>query len=77
MPHIAPPSIKYKKHLKQAIEDGNKNLWFEDPSMFEPKSLRLFDFPIGHTITCTNHPKRSWFAKIECTGICPRQYKVT
>lgn len=64
MLHIVHPSYKHKKLLKEALAKGDR-VSFEDPSVFSPRSYDSITMPVGTTITCTNHPKRSWFASVK------------
>jgi hypothetical protein len=67
--------VKYKKELKQLVKDRKfGDIWLTDPSFFDPRpfsgSLELLRGKAmlkGEKIdiAVTNHPKRSWFARIE------------
>ena len=59
----APAKIKTVDHLKQALT-GNQKLYFSDPSVIKRQSILSINMKVGDSIICTNHPKRSWFAKI-------------
>jgi len=61
MTHIA--SYPSKKHFKEAALAGKA--YVDDPSMFSPVSGRI-DQVLDQKgeITVTNHPKRSWFARV-------------
>ena len=61
MTHIV--SLKTKKLLKEKLANG-ESVFFDDPSFFTPQSYFSNLMPVGLTITCTNHPKRSWFASV-------------
>jgi hypothetical protein len=74
MTAIAPSHIKTKKALKEAISAG-KPLLFQDPNPWGYSTIRVNtpNFPLlvdgtavepGYSFTCTNHPRRSWFATI-------------
>ena len=64
MTHIVDPKrFPSKKSLRTAMEAG-EGVLFSDPSIFEPRSYYSLEMPVGTTITCTNHPKRSWFASV-------------
>ena len=75
MTAIVPLSIKTKKQLKAHLEAGNL-LTLENPTPWGSDSIILnanlthrilvnseYVKP-GYFVCCTNHPKRSWFAKI-------------
>jgi hypothetical protein len=62
----APTSIKYKKNLLPDLQSGEK-LFFADPSIINPKSFYSQTMRPGESFICTNHPKKSWFAKVERT----------
>lgn len=69
MTHIT--SIPTKKAFKEAVL-ANKTVYLDDPSIFGPVSGTLEHIfkTLGETIqypyiTVTNHPKRSWFARVE------------
>ena len=61
IPH---PLYRTKKALREAVS-ANVNIFFEDPSLFGAASIHLHDLQRGQSIICTNHPKRSWFAKVK------------
>ncbi len=63
-----------KKELKQNLRTPTGNgvpqvdVYFNDPSVFEGTwSGWASQMSIGQSLTCTNHPKRSWFAVVERT----------
>ena len=58
---------KTKKELKEKLASGGKGVSFEDPSIFKPLFYTAEEVPKGFSLVCTNHPKRSWFAKVERT----------
>jgi hypothetical protein len=60
MTHII--NCNTKKELKEQIEN-NKSVYFEDPSLFNPKSLFSNEINEGETIYFTNY-KRSFFSNI-------------
>lgn len=64
MTHIV--SCKTKKELKERLADG-RGVYFDDPSIFNPWSVHSSDMQAGESLTCTNHPKRSWFALVKRT----------
>ena len=62
MTHIS--SFKTKKQLKEAVKEG-KTVYLQDPSIINPVSGSLEQIlEQKPDITCTNHPKRSWYARI-------------
>jgi hypothetical protein len=65
MTHIV--NIKTKKLLKEKLAN-NESVYFEDPSVFTPNSTLSELMPVGSSLTCTNHPKRSWFASVTKTA---------
>lgn len=64
MTHIVPADIKTKRALRDAINRG-ANVWLFDPAIVNPMSgdYRTILAARGEVV-CTNHPKRSWFARI-------------
>jgi hypothetical protein len=56
-----------KKALKEALLAG-RTVFIEDPSIFKPRAFCASDMAVGQTEVVTNHPKRSWFGKIERTA---------
>jgi hypothetical protein len=64
MTHIV--RYKTKKELKEALKHEPHTVYFEDPSIF-PGAWSGYapDMNIGQKFTCTNHPRRSWFALVE------------
>ena len=64
MPHIVPLKYETKKSLKDAILAG-ANIYFHDPAYYAPRSYSTHEMQPGDIVTCTNHPKRSWFARVE------------
>lgn len=79
MTAIVPLNIKTKKQLKEIIA-ARKPLVIKDPTPWGTRSIILnvnltrpilIDgayAPKGYSFTCTNHPKRSWFAEISLTS---------
>jgi hypothetical protein len=65
---------KTKKELKENLHheeagSGRRNPYFEDPSLFAGAwSGFAADMKVGQSLVCTNHPKRSWFAKVTRTA---------
>jgi hypothetical protein len=67
---VSPLKFKTKKSLKEAVKNGEE-VYFSDPSVFDPCSGDA-ETIISHKekagkapeFTVTNHPKRSWFARI-------------
>lgn len=78
MTHIVAGTKKgLKYNLRCPNEDGNPrvNVYFDDPSLYEGAwSGWASQMEVGQTLTCTNHPKRSWFATVERTA---EGFKVT
>lgn len=68
MTHIVSPTkFKSKKAFKEAVMADPQNVFVEDPSLFNPYSGNVEAvFKIKGAFTVTNHPKRSWFAAVEC-----------
>lgn len=65
MTHIVPKQFNTKKAFKQAIASDANSVYLEDPSFFSPVSGYLADVIAAKgEITVTNHPKRSWFARV-------------
>lgn len=78
MTHIV-QGFKTKKALKEAVahlcsgEAGIGNIRFDDPSVHAPRPVELYlidgkltidGLPPNQSIYVTNHPKRSWFARV-------------
>lgn len=74
MTAIVPTWIKTKKALKDAIIN-NADITFTNPTPWGNEYPTLKGMTPNQTIFCTNHPRRSWFAQITCTG--PNTYKVS
>jgi hypothetical protein len=72
MTHIV-HGAKTKKALRATLEGGGE-VFFEDPSIFNPRSVFSKSMKLGEKLVCTNHPKRSWFAQVERTE---KGWKVT
>ena len=51
------------KHIWSSVEKGE--VFIEDPSIVSPRSFYASDLREGENVVVTNHPKRSYFAKIE------------
>lgn len=74
MTHIV-AGFTTKKFLKETLARRVRVI-FEDPSVHNPKEVfvewngphLVTNLTEGETIFCTNHPKRSWFAKITRKG---------
>jgi hypothetical protein len=74
MPHIVESHITTKKMLKAYAQAWNEkthpterggNVYFADPSIFPGARDFSFDsLPEGGRFSCTDHPKRSWFASV-------------
>lgn len=56
-----------KKSLKEALAAG-QSVVIQDPSIFNPRTIRNEDMQDGESIIVTNHPKRSWFGCIKRKG---------
>ena len=57
-----------KKKLKEIIENTNKEVAIEDPSIMAPRSFFSNEIKDGESVVVTNHPKRSYFATIKNVG---------
>lgn len=59
--------IPTKKAFKEVVKAEPNNVWLEDPSIYDPMSGYVSDLlkemPYDG-VTVTNHPKRSWFARV-------------
>ena len=53
-----------KKRLKEIIETTDKEVAIEDPSIVNPRTFFSNEIKEGESVVVTNHPKRSYFAKI-------------
>ena len=53
------------KHAEMGKPFEQRGVYFNDPSIFDPRDYTFASLPESTTITCTNHPKRSWFATVE------------
>lgn len=70
MTHIVKGALT-KKGLKDKLESAPDQVYFEDPSEgINPDawSGTAAQMSPGQSLTCTNHPKRTWFA-----GVTKRQ----
>lgn len=64
MTHIV-NGARTKKQLKEKLTASPAEVYFDDPSIFPGAwSGRADQMEAGQSLTCTNHPKRSWFARI-------------
>lgn len=54
---------KTKKSLKEEIRKG-VSVIIQDPSIMSSRSFQVSDIQEGETVFVTNHPQRTWFAKI-------------
>lgn len=66
MTHIVSPS-KYpsKKAFKEAVAADPAHVYVDDPSIFDPVSGSVsYVVSRKQDFTVTNHPKRSWFARV-------------
>ena len=61
---VSPSRYKSKKALKEAAVNDPAGVWIEDPSLFNPWHKPLSAFAPGESCVVTNHPKRSWFARV-------------
>jgi len=61
---VSPEKYRNKTILKEAIKKG-ENVLVEDPSIFNPRVFMIKEMRLGEVITVTNHPKRSYFVKIQ------------
>jgi hypothetical protein len=64
---VSPYKYPSKKSFKEAVHENPENVYVEDPSIFGEPISGSIAFVVGKkgSITVTNHPKRSWFAKID------------
>lgn len=74
MTHIV--NFPTKKAFREAVARDASRIWVNDPSIFPgacsgylPEVIKT----LGH-FTCTNHPKRSWFARV--SGAANGTFKV-
>ena len=63
--HIV-PFIKTKAEFKRRLQHG-ESLFLRDPSLFAVASVTTHQLDPGRSVLVTNHPKRSWFAKVKRT----------
>ena len=56
-----------KKALKELLERQGGDIFIIDPSIVNPRTFRATEIPVGQSEVVTNHPKRSYFAKIKMT----------
>lgn len=68
MPHIV--NYQTKKAFKEAVLANPSMVWCEDPSIFSGSySGFVVDvLRVKGEFTVTNHPKRSWFARVYLKG---------
>lgn len=67
MTHIV--SLPSKKKLREQLAAG-ESIYAADPAVINPDPVLLSpdsSRPVGFSIIATNHPRRSWFAKITRT----------
>ena len=62
MTHIS--SYPTKKAFKEAVARDLRAVYVDDPSIFNPRSGSVADVLTAGEFTVTNHPKRSWFARV-------------
>lgn len=70
MTHIVEAHVKTKKQLREMLTSTPERVVFHDPSSRisgEPAIVEAHLMPVGKTLYCTNHPKRSWFARVTKT----------
>ena len=67
MTHIVSPSVyKSKKAFKEAAAKAPDLVYVYDPSIFNPVSGNIVEVARAKgSFVVTNHPKRSWFAKVD------------
>lgn len=53
-----------KKSFRNAVALDPRSVAIEDPSIVAPRSFYAADIQEGEDIFVTNHPKRSWFARV-------------
>lgn len=64
MSHIVCQSMTKKQFREKAINTPDRT-WVDDPSIFSPVSGTITDVLMHKgEFTVTNHPKRSWFARV-------------
>lgn len=69
-----------KKAFKEAVAADPSKVLITDPALmpewrqFGCEQFTLDRVQVTQHFTVTNHPKRSWFAEVRCTG--DGQYKV-
>lgn len=66
MTHIVSPDrFKSKKAFKEAVKANPHAVDVDDPSLFSPVSGSVaFVASRQREFTVTNHPKRTWFARV-------------
>lgn len=66
MTHIASPVLyKTKKIFREAVSKDPKSVFVEDPSFYTPVSGNIVEvLDKLKSFTVTNHPRRSWFARV-------------
>jgi len=58
------PYIKTKAEFKRRVLNG-ESIFLRDPSLFATASTYAHQIDRGRSVLVTNHPKRSWFAKVK------------
>lgn len=58
------PFISTKKEFKRRALRG-ESLFLRDPSLFNAASVTTTQLDRGRSVLVTNHPKRTWFAKVK------------
>ncbi len=75
MTHIS--SFKTKKHFKAAIAEDPDRVFVDDPSMFNPISGSVLSVSRQmRSFTVTNHPKRSWFARVHTKELDNGEFEI-
>lgn len=60
-----------KSALKTAVQDGKKDVYFFDTSIYNPTDYHVSDLPEGKSITVVGpdvYHKRSWYATVTNKG---------
>jgi len=64
---VNPGQFKTKKILRDTLAAG-RAVFFEDPAIANPRPKYSTEMQMGESLTVTNHPKRSWYARITRTA---------
>ena len=62
-PLYAPLKATTPKKLEELLNSGAK-LFFSDPNYFQSNSRFSDSIEDGDSFICTNHPQRSWYARV-------------